>query len=68
MITTSKVRNTIRGGIISACFLLAAANCFGQIVAKVSDPVEWVNPLMGTDSKPSLSNGNLYPSISVPGV
>lgn len=37
-----------------------------QLVTKVSDPVEWVNPLMGTDSKPSLSNGNTYPSICVP--
>ncbi|HVG39968.1 MAG TPA: GH92 family glycosyl hydrolase, partial [Chitinophagaceae bacterium] len=33
---------------------------------KVSDPVEWINPLMGTDSKPSLSNGNTYPAICVP--
>lgn len=31
-----------------------------------SNPVEWVNPLMGTDSKPSLSNGNTYPSIVLP--
>ncbi|MHA4843548.1 GH92 family glycosyl hydrolase [Flavitalea antarctica] len=37
-----------------------------QLVSKVSDPVEWVNPLMGTDSKPSLSNGNTYPAIAVP--
>ena len=25
-----------------------------------------VNPLMGTDSKPALSNGNTYPAIAVP--
>lgn len=37
-----------------------------QLVTKVSDPVEWVNPLMGTDSKPALSNGNTYPAIAVP--
>ncbi len=37
-----------------------------QLVTKVTDPVEWANPLMGTDSKPSLSNGNTYPSICVP--
>ena len=37
-----------------------------QMVSKVSDPVEWINPLMGTDSKPSMSNGNTYPSICVP--
>jgi predicted alpha-1,2-mannosidase len=38
----------------------------GQLVQKVGDPVEWVNPLMGTDSKYSLSNGNTYPAIAVP--
>ena len=32
----------------------------------ISDPVDFVNPLMGTDSKPSLSNGNTYPAIAVP--
>jgi predicted alpha-1,2-mannosidase len=31
-----------------------------------SDPVEWVNPLMGTDSKYTLSNGNTYPAVCVP--
>jgi predicted alpha-1,2-mannosidase len=37
-----------------------------QEVTKVTDPVEWINPLMGTDSKPSLSNGNTYPVIALP--
>ena len=37
-----------------------------QLVTRVTDPVEWVNPLMGSDSKPDLSNGNTYPSICVP--
>lgn len=37
-----------------------------QFVNKVNDPVEWVNPLMGTDSKGSLSNGNTYPAIALP--
>ena len=31
-----------------------------------ADPVQWVNPLIGTDSKPSLSNGNTYPAICRP--
>lgn len=30
------------------------------------DLVQYVNPLMGTDSKFSLSNGNTYPSITKP--
>ena len=37
-----------------------------QTVDKVTDPVEWVNPLMGTQSKHSLSNGNTYPAIALP--
>ncbi len=28
--------------------------------------VQYVNPLMGTDSKHSLSNGNTYPAIATP--
>ncbi|MCB0439709.1 MAG: glycoside hydrolase family 92 protein, partial [Mangrovimonas sp.] len=28
--------------------------------------VDYVNPLMGTDSKYSLSNGNTYPAIATP--
>ena len=39
---------------------------FSQEVNSVTDPVEWVNPLMGTDSKPLLSNGNTYPAIALP--
>lgn len=30
------------------------------------EPVDYVNPLMGTDSKVSLSNGNTYPAIALP--
>jgi predicted alpha-1,2-mannosidase len=50
--------------IICALFLSFCATA--QMIGKVTDPVEWINPLMGTDSKPSLSNGNTYPSICVP--
>ena len=51
-----------------AATLLAASaySASAQVVQKVSDPVEWVNPLMGTASKPELSNGNTYPAIAVP--
>ncbi|SFD72138.1 GH92 family glycosyl hydrolase [Spirosoma endophyticum] len=37
-----------------------------QPVAQSTDWVELVNPLIGTDSKPSLSNGNTYPAIALP--
>lgn len=51
--------------------LLAAAlfslhGAYSQTVNKVAEPVEWVNTLMGTDSKVSLSNGNTYPAIALP--
>lgn len=36
------------------------------LVNEVKHPVDWVNPLMGTDSKPSLSHGNVYPAIAMP--
>lgn len=49
--------------LLAAC---AAGGAMAQIVDKVDDPVEWVNPLMGTDSKMELSNGNTYPAITVP--
>ncbi|AYL97831.1 GH92 family glycosyl hydrolase [Mucilaginibacter celer] len=28
--------------------------------------VDYINPLMGTQSKPSLSNGNTYPAVALP--
>lgn len=33
---------------------------------KTTDLAEYVNPLMGTDSKYDLSNGNTYPAIALP--
>jgi predicted alpha-1,2-mannosidase len=46
--------------------LLLCGKAFAQQVTKVTDLVEWINPLMGTDSKRDLSNGNTYPAIAVP--
>ena len=37
-----------------------------QWVNKITDPADWVNPLMGTDSKRDFSNGNTYPAIALP--
>ncbi|ALD21421.1 GH92 family glycosyl hydrolase [Hymenobacter sp. DG25A] len=45
-------------------FLLAFLPLFAQ--AQAPDLADLVNPLMGTDSKPSLSNGNTYPAIARP--
>ena len=35
-------------------------------IEKVDKPIDWVNPLMGTDSNYRLSNGNVYPAIAMP--
>jgi len=37
-----------------------------QKVDAVKDPVEWVNPLIGTQSTAGFSNGNTYPAIAMP--
>lgn len=37
-----------------------------ELIDKVSSPVDWVNPLMGSDSSPGLSTGNTYPAIAMP--
>jgi predicted alpha-1,2-mannosidase len=47
-------------------FATSTLSSYSQIVNKSFDPVEFVNPLMGTQSKPSLSNGNTYPAVGVP--
>lgn len=52
------------GLLAAALFCLHGA--YSQTVNKVAEPVEWVNTLMGTDSKVSLSNGNTYPAIALP--
>ncbi len=47
-------------------FLLLAGGFSLLLHAQKNDPAELVNPLMGTQSKPSLSNGNTYPAVGVP--
>jgi len=52
--------------LLTLLLTFATFGVFAQTVGKVTDPVEWINPLMGTQSKPDLSNGNTYPAIGVP--
>ncbi|UYQ91782.1 GH92 family glycosyl hydrolase [Chitinophaga horti] len=53
--------------LIVAAFALMSIKASAQYVqGPVTDPAEWVNPLMGTDSRGELSNGNTYPSIALP--
>lgn len=44
------------------CFCI----CVSAQAQKSFQPEEMVNPLMGTDSKYSFSNGNTYPAITLP--
>ncbi len=48
---------------ISSCMVLCSN---AQFAYNTNNLVDLINPLMGTDSKPSLSNGNTYPCIAVP--
>ena len=49
-----------------AIFSLNFINAQNVLVEKVENPVDWVNPLIGTDSEYALSNGNVYPAIALP--
>jgi predicted alpha-1,2-mannosidase len=46
--------------------LIYQAQLLSQVVQKDEDLVEHVNPLVGSDSKVILSNGNTYPAIATP--
>ena len=46
--------------------LLAALSVFMLKAQTKMTPVDYVNPLVGTLSKPALSNGNTYPAIAMP--
>jgi predicted alpha-1,2-mannosidase len=56
---------------IIASLLLVILIMAGFFISKTGkksekDPVDLVNPLMGTDSEYKLSNGNTYPAIALP--
>jgi len=50
--------------LLTVLFLCSWANLFSQPINK--DLSSYVNPLIGTDSKYELSNGNTYPAIALP--
>jgi len=50
---------------LTRTFFFVFIIAFGTTTAQ-QQPVDFVNPLMGTDSEPTLSNGNTYPAIGVP--
>lgn len=52
--------------LFSFLFILFFAHLDAQEIKDVSNPVDYVNTLVGTFSKPSLSTGNTYPAIARP--
>ena len=46
--------------------LVISLNTYAQRKQSIPDLVQYVNPLMGSDSKYELSNGNTYPAIALP--
>ncbi|OFX42198.1 MAG: alpha-mannosidase [Bacteroidetes bacterium GWE2_41_25] len=52
--------------VLSSILLISLSGCTEHAKESVFDPVELVNPLMGTDSEFRLSNGNTYPAIALP--
>jgi putative alpha-1,2-mannosidase len=47
-------------------FSFVPINAQSVAVCETKLPVEWVNPLVGTDSDYGISNGNTYPAIAMP--
>ena len=53
--------------IIKTCLsALALVTAMNASALDKLDPVDYVNPLVGTVSKVSLSTGNTYPAIALP--
>src|SRR5260370_31982699 len=52
--------------IFLSLLILVSFTTFAQKTNKVSNLADYVNPLMGTQSKYDLSNGNTYPAIALP--
>ncbi len=61
-------RNPLRSAVLLTAILLmfSLGSCSVKDTAENFDPVELVNPLMGTDSEYRLSTGNTYPAIALP--
>ncbi len=54
---------TVFFAFIASIFTIALS---AQTVDKLADPVEYISPLVGTQSTFEISNGNTYPAIALP--
>lgn len=55
-----------KSAVLLSCFLSLCATAQTVSVSESRQLVDWVNPLMGTDSNYEVSNGNVYPAIALP--
>ena len=56
------MKHSLKSRLLALCMILLC----GSTMFANNDPVDYVNPLVGTDSKYQLSTGNTYPTISMP--
>ena len=54
----------LKKAILFSATLAVLGGARAQWVDAVHDPVDFVNPLMGTQSTYAISTGNTYPSIA----
>jgi predicted alpha-1,2-mannosidase len=64
IVLKKQIVNTLT--ILQVILILQLTSCSENKTETVFDPVELVNPLMGTDSEFKLSTGNTYPAIAMP--
>ena len=60
-----KKTNQLVCGIV-ILFTLFSVHAQKTEVISPQQPIDWVNPLVGTDSDYGISNGNTYPAIAMP--
>lgn len=61
-----KMRNRFIPGLVLAAFAFSCSEVHENSSGDTVCLVDFVNPLMGTDSRFDLSNGNTYPAIATP--
>ncbi|MGO4773124.1 GH92 family glycosyl hydrolase [Flavobacterium sp. W22_SRS_FK3] len=52
--------------IVLVLFAFVFVSAQNKEVITPQQPIDWVNPLVGTDSDYGISNGNTYPAIAMP--
>src|SRR5579872_5696833 len=63
---TTSAKTMLKFNLVCFVLVFAATSSYAQWIDKASDPVDFVNPLMGTQSTVDLSSGNTYPAIALP--